>query len=262
MIFNIHPDQGDRLSYGVALLLNMTMYMIFISDKLPEKSDKIPFVGTLFVAFFFFLSLGLILSAYTMSCSTRTSPLPTIAYKIADIVTKVMSICCCGTRRRNKDDRLAVYGEQQHRAEYGSTSCPESDDINNQNLSSSVNRNDTELVTMAKETALIENDDRTDESAKLSPVSNLKKSVASMVGSNTAVPSKRLLNLYGDPLLTSNGNAATMATGGDDDDAFRFENWLQFMRFVEKCLTVLFAVMLVVIPLVIAASLDTSRKNL
>ena len=249
MIFNIHPDQGDRLSYGVALLLNMTMYMIFISDKLPEKSDKIPFVGTLFVTFFFFLSAGLILSAYTMWCSSRTTPLPAVAHKIEKFVTKVMSICRGGTCRKNKDGSGSRV--QQYRVEYGSTtSSPGLEDTENHNITSaSINTDNIELV--KKEPA---SNGHADHSSKPSTVTSFKNSVTSMMAS-TAVASKKFHN---DSLLTEADDGNSLTT---DPISYRFEDWFQFMRFIEKCLTVLFALLLIIIPLVIAASLDTSRKR-
>ena len=249
MIFNIHPDQGDRLSYGVALLLNMTMYMIFISDKLPEKSDKIPFVGTLFVAFFFFLSFGLILSAYTMSCSTRTTPLPAVAHMIANFVTKVMSICCCGTRRRRSKDGSNMH--TQHRGEYDlrSQEIPGIGDHHHQNKRYNNENKNIPASRMTKETVLIGNDsaDSSDDPiASSSPATNLKNAVAPMMGSSD-VPS----------MIYHHHNINTDTT---DPISYRFENWFQFMRFLEKCLTVLFAVMLIIIPLVITSFLDTSNR--
>ncbi|XP_066911644.1 neuronal acetylcholine receptor subunit alpha-7-like [Clytia hemisphaerica] len=89
LIFHIHPDQGDRLGYGVALLLNMTMYMIFLSDHLPEKSDSTPFVGAVFVTFFFLLSIALALSALTMHYSLRETPLPSHVHNLKVLVNKL-----------------------------------------------------------------------------------------------------------------------------------------------------------------------------
>ena len=238
LIFNIQPEQGDRLGYGVALLLNMTMYMIFISDKLPEKSDKVPFVGTVFVTFFFCLSLGLILSAYTMSCSLRTTPLPAVAYRIGNLVTKITSLCCFMTRTKGSKESNRR-STQQH-GEYNLNSA--SSAFRHQRSFSDEQKN------TLKETVLIEKADTTDVYDPTTATANMNNVVTPMFNS---VPSAMFCG--GGSIDDNNADAS-------GDTTFRFKNWFQFMRFVEKCLTVLFVFLLILIPLVIAASLDTKRK--
>lgn len=88
IIFQIPPDTGERLGFGITILLNITMYMILISEKLPEKSDKQPMLGLLFVSVFYLLSTGLATSAITMLLSRRTTNIPKILKRIFFTIKK------------------------------------------------------------------------------------------------------------------------------------------------------------------------------
>ena len=195
MIFHIHPDQGDRLSYGVALLLNMTMYMILISDKLPEKSDSVPYVGALFVTFFFLLSIALVLSAVTMHYSLRDTPLPMFAHKIKALA-----------------DRMWPFkGKQLVRSKsstYGSY---------NMKVRRSASNGDSKLN-----------------------------------GNGTANGYHRSASL----LQHAESDSNSVEIAGAEEEENRFAGWFEFMRFTEKWLTGIFAFLLIVIPLIIAFSVN------
>ncbi|XP_066916154.1 acetylcholine receptor subunit alpha-like 1 isoform X1 [Clytia hemisphaerica] len=195
LIFHIHPDQGDRLSYGVALLLNMTMYMIFLSDKLPEKSDKIPFVGTVFVAFFFLLSIGLVLSAITMKYSKHETNLPKSAHKIKRLLNKISP-----TRTATLD--LSNEG-----------ACfPESFNLEEKNSSK-----------ITKNSSLIQDKDF---------INNIDRNGNSQNGLDH--------------------QTIESSTNHDMDASNSFQGWYEYMRFVEKCLTFVFAVLMVLVPIIVA----------
>ena len=74
--FLIPPDSGERIGFGVTVLLSFTVYLIVISDKLPEKSDKRPLLGLLYVSVFYILVLLFILSTITVRLSSYTHAPP------------------------------------------------------------------------------------------------------------------------------------------------------------------------------------------
>jgi len=206
LIFHIHPSHGDRLSYGVALLLNMTMYMIFISDKLPEKSDNQPIVGTLFVAFFFTLSVGLILSAVTMMFSRRETPVPKAANKLKRFLNR------CSMRL--------------------SSLCP--------------SRNTGTVV------------DASDKSYQSYAMTRKKQNPPNLqVNSSEPVTD-------GAPDANSNNRMISASSSEGlvtSDIKIEFQGWEDYMRFVDKCLFYVFLLLLIIIPFIIAASLDQSNRG-
>lgn len=53
--FLIPPESGERIGFGITVILSFSVYLIVISDKLPEKSDKKPLLGQLYVSIFYTL---------------------------------------------------------------------------------------------------------------------------------------------------------------------------------------------------------------
>ena len=101
---------------------------------------------------------------------------------IANFVTKVMSICCCGTRRRRSKDGSHMH--TQHRDEYDLRSAE------NPGIGSGENKN-VIASGITKETVLIGNDsaDSSDDPmTSSSSATNLKNAIAPMMGSSD-VPS-------------------------------------------------------------------------
>lgn len=74
--FVIPPDTGERIGFGVTVILSFSVYLIFISDKLPEKSDKVPLLGTLFVSVLYILVASFILSTINVRLASNTHPPP------------------------------------------------------------------------------------------------------------------------------------------------------------------------------------------
>lgn len=66
-----HLDSGQRASYGVTILLSITVYLLVISEKLPEKSDNYPFLGICFIAEFFLLCVALSFAEYSVHLSRK-----------------------------------------------------------------------------------------------------------------------------------------------------------------------------------------------
>ena len=60
--FLIPAESGERTGFGITTVLAMSVYLLVISDKLPEKSDQSPLIGILYVVLFF-LMVGVLLSS-------------------------------------------------------------------------------------------------------------------------------------------------------------------------------------------------------
>lgn len=45
MVFCIPPDSSEKIALGVTVLLSFSVFMLAISEKLPETSESIPLLG-------------------------------------------------------------------------------------------------------------------------------------------------------------------------------------------------------------------------
>ena len=45
LVFCIPPDSGEKIALGVTVLLAFSVFMLAISEKLPETSESIPLLG-------------------------------------------------------------------------------------------------------------------------------------------------------------------------------------------------------------------------
>ena len=73
LIFIIPPDSGERLGYGLTIMLSITVYLLVISDKLPETSNSYSMLGICFSALFALMAVSLVCSLITIRISTYTS---------------------------------------------------------------------------------------------------------------------------------------------------------------------------------------------
>ena len=76
LIFHIPHDSGERMGFGVTILLSITVYLLVISEKLPEKSDSKPMLGIVFISVFYVLCCALGLGAMTIMLARRKSKPP------------------------------------------------------------------------------------------------------------------------------------------------------------------------------------------
>ena len=72
LIFIIPPDSGERLGYGLTIMLSITVYLLVISDKLPETSNSYSMLGICFSALFALMAVSLICSLITIRISRYT----------------------------------------------------------------------------------------------------------------------------------------------------------------------------------------------
>ena len=76
LVFHIPYDSGERMGFGVTILLSITVYLLVISDKLPEKSTNTPLLGVCFIIVFFILCAALGLATITIILARRESEPP------------------------------------------------------------------------------------------------------------------------------------------------------------------------------------------
>eukprot|EP00794_Sanderia_malayensis_P009233 gene9232-10207_t len=74
--FFIPPETGERSGFGITSVLAMSVYLLVISDKLPEKSDQNPIIGILYVTMFAMMSVSLLCVILTTHLSFKTTRPP------------------------------------------------------------------------------------------------------------------------------------------------------------------------------------------
>ena len=98
VVFHIPPESGERMGYGITVLLSLTVYLLVISEKLPEKSDSVPILGTCFLINFYLLCTSLAFSAATALFSQNTTPVPRWLIRFRN----ALRCCCRFKRKKNK----------------------------------------------------------------------------------------------------------------------------------------------------------------
>ena len=76
LVFHIPHDSGERMGFGVTILLSITVYLLVISEKLPEKSNDKPMLGICFIVVFYILCAALAAAAATTILAKRKSKPP------------------------------------------------------------------------------------------------------------------------------------------------------------------------------------------
>lgn len=84
MVFFIPHDSGERMGFGVTILLSITVYLLVISEALPEKSDDKSMLGICFITEFYLLCGALVLSLITVNLHRKTTKPPDMILKIRD----------------------------------------------------------------------------------------------------------------------------------------------------------------------------------
>ena len=93
-VFNIPAECGERMSVGVTLLLAVTVFMMLVTEMIPESSEAVPLVGRFFIfcmitMFFINIAVGFVNGMYNrtgrdtpMGSWTRSYVLERISYVI------------------------------------------------------------------------------------------------------------------------------------------------------------------------------------
>ena len=75
-VFFISPDTGERTGYSITVVLAMSVYLLVISEKLPEKSDKSPFIGVMYAILFYIMNGTLVAVIFTTHLALKTTKPP------------------------------------------------------------------------------------------------------------------------------------------------------------------------------------------
>lgn len=81
-MFYIPADSGERTGFGITVVLSLSVYLLVISDKLPEKSDKTPLVGALYIVLFFLLVIAMGFGIITTHLAFKTNTPPGWLWRI------------------------------------------------------------------------------------------------------------------------------------------------------------------------------------
>eukprot|EP00794_Sanderia_malayensis_P012082 gene12082-13326_t len=74
--FYVPSESGERIGYSITVVLAMSVYLLVISEKLPEKSDSKPLIGILYIVLFIIMILILITVVFTTHMSYKVTKPP------------------------------------------------------------------------------------------------------------------------------------------------------------------------------------------
>ena len=100
-MFYIPADSGERTGFGVTVVLAMSVYLLVISDKLPEKSDKTPLLGAVYIVMLFLLVLAVVFGIVTTHLAYKTNHPPQWLWRLL-------------FKRKKKGNKLDNIQENQH----------------------------------------------------------------------------------------------------------------------------------------------------
>ncbi|RWS26207.1 nicotinic acetylcholine receptor alpha 5 subunit-like protein [Leptotrombidium deliense] len=71
LVFCLPPDSGEKVSLGVTVLLAFSVFMLAISEKLPETSESIPLLGIYLTAVMAITSISVIMTVIVLNFHYR-----------------------------------------------------------------------------------------------------------------------------------------------------------------------------------------------
>eukprot|EP00112_Aurelia_sp_Birch-Aquarium-sp1_P018089 Seg4269.4 transcript_id=Seg4269.4/GoldUCD/mRNA.D3Y31 product="Neuronal acetylcholine receptor subunit alpha-3" protein_id=Seg4269.4/GoldUCD/D3Y31 len=93
--FFISPDTGERAGYSITVVLAMSVYLLVISEKLPEKSDKSPLIGVMYAILFFIMNGTLVAVVFTTHLAFKTTKPP----------RKLCDLFCSRCRKKHRKQK-------------------------------------------------------------------------------------------------------------------------------------------------------------
>jgi hypothetical protein len=110
LVFVIPADAGEKLSYAVALLLSYSVFISFVSDNIPEDSDKISDMFHYIIIQFFLGSLIIFCTTVQLRLYHRDDEkdIPILYKKIVKFVNILMcrsQICTGGKVKSSKEEQ-------------------------------------------------------------------------------------------------------------------------------------------------------------
>ena len=73
LVFFIPADSGERMGYGVNILLSLTVYLLVIFEIVPANSNTRSMLGTCFIILFFLLSAGMVFALLNTNLASYTT---------------------------------------------------------------------------------------------------------------------------------------------------------------------------------------------
>ena len=117
LIFKIPAQSGERIGFGVTVLLTMGVYLMVISQDLPRKADKAPLVGVLYVTLFYVMVLGVVTGAINATFAYKTSNPPEWLYglvlKLKRRKSRKVAAKKPSVRIQKKQDKFPVITEDE-----------------------------------------------------------------------------------------------------------------------------------------------------
>ena len=110
LIFRIPFDTGERMGFGVTILLSITVYLLVISEKLPEKSDNAPMLGICLILEFYILSTGLVAAAMTVLLSRRKTRPPQYLIRFANYLNSECNAIKTTPKKRRVMELYETHG--------------------------------------------------------------------------------------------------------------------------------------------------------
>lgn len=66
--FIMPPDSGERISFCITILLSMSVYLLILSDTLPETSDDFAILGVYYMMTIFLIAFSLVSTVVVLRC--------------------------------------------------------------------------------------------------------------------------------------------------------------------------------------------------
>ena len=72
LVFFIPADSGERMGFGVNILLSLTVYLLVIFEIVPANSNTRSMLGTCFIILFYLLSVGMVFALLNTNLASYT----------------------------------------------------------------------------------------------------------------------------------------------------------------------------------------------
>ena len=74
--FFIPAESGERIGLCATILLAVSVYLLVVTEQLPEQSDTMPLIGIYFIVIMFEIGLALTATVLVLMAHHATSELP------------------------------------------------------------------------------------------------------------------------------------------------------------------------------------------
>lgn len=99
--FFIPVESGERIGLCATILLAVSVYLLVVTDQLPEQSDTLPLIGVYYIMIMFEIGLALAASVLVLRTHHATSEPP----RILTYITAINKLgCSCFNRRTRREE--------------------------------------------------------------------------------------------------------------------------------------------------------------